>query len=414
MILAALDLALSATTQRMPPLVKCECIYIHIEITQEHSYTVDFGTAVLSSAPADASANATASTAATSCDPYDDEIYSDYDHESNTDSGDLMLENVSASAAAQNTDILGVPLDGHATSSINLGLTSGSSESFMNATVLSGNIWEGNPPSCDALGFRSGLAVGMPASVSTKRWVFSTPGLASYASTMDWDCTWEIGYLIPDDPEEICGLPPAPSTSMIRIVIMRGLTIKSGPSRSLDLLASSHGAIAFKEDGDVIRLGHFEDTQFDPTVVGDESSMSGVVSLSLDSTDLDEAEEIEEIITYEVFYGVGNANRDENDRISWPDRTAIITHLGTEIGDLDYDIRSDIDLNGYVDVYDLFAFNALPCNADFNDDEFVDINDFLDYFNAYGNEDPIADMNGDTVIDILDQLDFFDAFGAGC
>lgn len=52
--------------------------------------------------------------------------------------------------------------------------------------------------------------------------------------------------------------------------------------------------------------------------------------------------------------------------------------------------------------------------ADFNGDTLVDVLDFLDFLDAFGNETAWADFNADGSIDILDFLDFFDAFGTDC
>jgi len=64
-----------------------------------------------------------------------------------------------------------------------------------------------------------------------------------------------------------------------------------------------------------------------------------------------------------------------------------------------------------------------PCPGDVNGDTSVDVLDFLDFFDAFGQcvNEPgpcapsgvDADFNGDTSVDVLDFLDFFDAFGTG-
>ena len=64
------------------------------------------------------------------------------------------------------------------------------------------------------------------------------------------------------------------------------------------------------------------------------------------------------------------------------------------------------------------------CAADVNGDGELDILDFLDFIDAFGQCDgqpaPCtiggvnADFNGDTSVDVLDFLDFIDAFGTGC
>lgn len=65
------------------------------------------------------------------------------------------------------------------------------------------------------------------------------------------------------------------------------------------------------------------------------------------------------------------------------------------------------------------------CPADVNGDTVVDVGDFLDFFDSFGQcqfePGPCippgsvvdADFNGDTVVDVSDFLDFFDAFGQG-
>jgi hypothetical protein len=59
---------------------------------------------------------------------------------------------------------------------------------------------------------------------------------------------------------------------------------------------------------------------------------------------------------------------------------------------------------------------ALPggCPADFNGDNQVDFFDYLDFAQAFSEEDPSADFNGDNQIDFFDYLDFAQAFAEGC
>ncbi len=52
--------------------------------------------------------------------------------------------------------------------------------------------------------------------------------------------------------------------------------------------------------------------------------------------------------------------------------------------------------------------------VDFNNDGIVDFFDYLDFVDAFSNNDPSADFNGDTIIDFFDYLDFVDAFSTGC
>ncbi len=71
-------------------------------------------------------------------------------------------------------------------------------------------------------------------------------------------------------------------------------------------------------------------------------------------------------------------------------------------------------------VFDILRAQPLPttaqiiCNADYNRDGIVDILDFLQFFDDFGNQVPAADYNLDGLVDILDFLDFINDFGNGC
>ena len=54
------------------------------------------------------------------------------------------------------------------------------------------------------------------------------------------------------------------------------------------------------------------------------------------------------------------------------------------------------------------------CAADFNRDGQVDFFDYLDFVQAFSNEDPFADFNGDGQVDFFDYLDFVASFALGC
>jgi hypothetical protein len=57
---------------------------------------------------------------------------------------------------------------------------------------------------------------------------------------------------------------------------------------------------------------------------------------------------------------------------------------------------------------------ARRCAADFNDDQIVDLFDYLDFVQEFATTSAAADFNRDGVIDIFDYLDFVQAFAAGC
>lgn len=54
------------------------------------------------------------------------------------------------------------------------------------------------------------------------------------------------------------------------------------------------------------------------------------------------------------------------------------------------------------------------CPGDFNNNGSVDFFDYLDFVQAFADEDPSADFNGNGTIDFFDYLDFVQAFDAGC
>jgi hypothetical protein len=54
------------------------------------------------------------------------------------------------------------------------------------------------------------------------------------------------------------------------------------------------------------------------------------------------------------------------------------------------------------------------CGVDFNRDCVADFFDYLDFVNAFSNEQPEADFNQDGVIDFFDYLDFVDLMSRNC
>jgi hypothetical protein len=62
----------------------------------------------------------------------------------------------------------------------------------------------------------------------------------------------------------------------------------------------------------------------------------------------------------------------------------------------------------------ILTFATPPCPADFNNDGSVDFFDYLDFVQAFADEDPSADFNANNTIDFFDYLDFISAFDQGC
>ncbi|MDX2148430.1 MAG: hypothetical protein SFZ23_13000 [Planctomycetota bacterium] len=62
----------------------------------------------------------------------------------------------------------------------------------------------------------------------------------------------------------------------------------------------------------------------------------------------------------------------------------------------------------------IVAAGSVRCEADFNNDGQVDFFDYLDFVNAFGNDEVAADFNADGQVDFFDYLDFASAFAAPC
>ncbi|MDX2146137.1 MAG: glycoside hydrolase family 16 protein [Planctomycetota bacterium] len=67
----------------------------------------------------------------------------------------------------------------------------------------------------------------------------------------------------------------------------------------------------------------------------------------------------------------------------------------------------------FIDDLEFGTFLA-PCAADFNSDGTNDFFDYLDFAEAFANENASADFNDDGSIDFFDYLDFAQAFSEGC
>src|SRR5262249_2135490 len=74
--------------------------------------------------------------------------------------------------------------------------------------------------------------------------------------------------------------------------------------------------------------------------------------------------------------------------------------------------REDADATNPCAVIWLSPLSA--CAGDFNHNGLVDFFDYLDFVQAFANNDPAADFNHDGQIDFFDYLDFGQAFSAGC
>lgn len=185
------------------------------------------------------------------------------------------------------------------------------------------------------------------------------------------------------------------------------------------------GLLLARSDGTYVRMGDFAREEFEPFVTSDGLEIDGELPFTHTTTVDSNGDGAYSYLTTTTVPSSGsgvqgdplgneNVDGDVNGQICWNDRIVLLQRLGSEIGDLAYSVLGDLDLDGDIDIDDLYLFNAVACNADWNCDGEVDSVDFLDYFDAYGSEEAEADMNGDFEVDILDLLDFIDAFAVGC
>jgi hypothetical protein len=80
----------------------------------------------------------------------------------------------------------------------------------------------------------------------------------------------------------------------------------------------------------------------------------------------------------------------------------------------DFDADGDVDLVLLDEIADVVIVMSNVCPADFNQDNSVDFFDYLDFVQAFSDQDDAADFNGDNQVDFFDYLDFAEAFAAGC
>ncbi len=77
----------------------------------------------------------------------------------------------------------------------------------------------------------------------------------------------------------------------------------------------------------------------------------------------------------------------------------------------------DFNLDGRVNAADIawVAANGLPrCIADFNDDQFTDVNDIFAYLNAWFMGHPRSDTNANGVVEVQDIFSFINVWFQGC
>ncbi|HRQ72885.1 MAG TPA: GC-type dockerin domain-anchored protein [Phycisphaerales bacterium] len=84
------------------------------------------------------------------------------------------------------------------------------------------------------------------------------------------------------------------------------------------------------------------------------------------------------------------------------------------IGDAEYRIELDADLDGDNDADDWNIIYGLLQPADVNRDGEVNSVDFVQYLNLYNAQDPAADMNGDGQVNSVDFVIYLNYYNNPC
>lgn len=84
------------------------------------------------------------------------------------------------------------------------------------------------------------------------------------------------------------------------------------------------------------------------------------------------------------------------------------------IGDAEYRIELDADLDGDNDADDWYIIYGLLQPADINRDGEVNSVDFVQYLNLYNAQDPAADMNGDGQVNSVDFVIYLNYYNNPC
>lgn len=101
---------------------------------------------------------------------------------------------------------------------------------------------------------------------------------------------------------------------------------------------------------------------------------------------------------------------------SWSDRNAVEDADGqdVELTPETYDPVTDMNFDGTVDATDLQLFDATYCLIDLDESGSVDFGDFLAFFDAYDNNQPLADLSATDGVGFEDLLLFFNYYELGC
>lgn len=198
--------------------------------------------------------------------------------------------------------------------------------------------------------------------------------------------------------------PSAELDDFIISITLTGRAVKSsGVSER-----SYGGALVVNDDGTFRALGFLDDVGFDPSTGSASLVFDDVFNGLIDEVEVDY--KIKSILASELASG----DVDGDGTVCGNDRVAFMAALGSSIGDENYNIRADFNLDGHVDLDDLAHLNTIGCTADFDCDGDLTIFDQTAFANLFAAEDPAADFDGDGLFTVFDFTAFGNVFALGC
>lgn len=233
--------------------------------------------------------------------------------------------------------------------------------------------------------------------------------LVSISFTRDSD-TAETGsnWGKPFVPSALCDQPRAcgldfSSGAPVAHILTASAEIVGGAT-----LGSVTGAYVQFADGSFAKLGAFDITAFDPTDDDDFDLVIPTTSVGATSGTVDVD------VSADTFPLLAGDIDGDGKICGYDDREAFMDALGSSIGDANYNLRADLDLDGDVDTDDLDDLNDIGCTADLDCDGSLTIFDQQAFSNAFDAMDPVADWDGDGSFTIFDYNEFGNTHGLGC
>lgn len=330
--------------------------------------------------------------------------------DSDSDSGDLLMGSIGASASTGSSPFSGIS----GNCSVSASATTGS---YSKQDRFHHERWE-EEASCVGEGWcvtldgrlnAFELATGFGNTI--RNYVFERTG----PGDMYWERDVNYNMSVNFDSIPFCTPGPGPGASagaeVLRVDFISVTTTLERDGAS-PLTTVNQGLLATRSDGTAVRLGIFSDPSFAIFSTPTGFAISGSASVDLTVSDPSVIGGIEEV-SHDAFKEF-DGDVDADGQVCWTDRELLYSLLGTPFGDGSYTPRADADLNGTIATADLEALNNFGCSADVNCDGVLDINDFLAYQDLFAAGDLSADMNGDGSLDIFDYTQFQTTFGLGC